>query len=136
MLNRVLAMGRLTRDPELSTTPSGAKKAVFSMAVDRNYKDRATGERGTDWLDVTAWRQTAEFAAQYLAKGRMVVVEGRLQTSSYTDREGIKRKSVVIVADSIYFADSRRAEGNAPQPAPPARQEYAELDDDNGELPF
>lgn len=141
MLNRVIVMGRLGRNPELNHTQTGIKVARFSLAVDRDFKDKTTGERATDWLDVVAWRQTAEFVAQYLTKGRMVVVEGRLQTNSYTDREGIKRKAVEIVADSIYFADSKASRpsdgGNAPEGSlPPGGQTEFEDADDDGQLPF
>ena len=143
MLNRVIVMGRLGRDPEKRYTQAGTPVAAFSLAVDRDFKDKTTGERTTDWLEVVAWRQTAEFACKYFAKGRMAAVEGRLQSRSYTDREGVKRRAVEIVADSIYFADSRTApppamsEGNADERSlPPAPQaEYQDLDDD-GQLPF
>ena len=91
MLNKIIVMGRLGRDPELRRTQAGTAVASFSLAVDRDFKDKTTGERACDWIDVVAWRQTGEFAARYLTKGRMVVVEGRLQMRDYTARDGSKR---------------------------------------------
>ncbi len=149
MLNRIVIMGRLTRDPELKQTPSGVGVASFTVAVDRDFKNRETGEKATDFIDCVAWRQTAEFASRYLTKGRMVAVEGRLQIREWTDREGGKRRSAEIVADNIYFGDSKPAGGGAPQrgasggaPAsgvpyqPSGPSAFAELGDDDGELPF
>ena len=143
MLNKVFMMGRLGRDPDVRYTNSGTKVASFSLAVDRDFKDKATGERVTDWVEIVAWRQTAEFASKWFRKGQMAVVEGRLQVRDYTDREGNKRRAVEIVADSIYFCGSREqsarpSEGNADESSCPPDQsgEYAELDDDDGKLPF
>lgn len=135
-LNRVCVMGRLTRDPELRRTNSGTAVTSFSLAVERDFKDKNTGERATDFLDVIAWRNTAEFVERYLEKGRQVVVEGRLQSRNWEDRDGHKRKAVEIVADSVYFADSKRSEGNGQVVSynPPA-QEFSEIEDDD-ELPF
>ena len=142
MLNKIIVMGRLGRDPELRRTQAGTAVASFSLAVDRDFKDKATGERACDWIDVVAWRQTGEFAARYLTKGRMVVVEGRLQMRDYTARDGSKRRAAEVVADSVYFADSRQtapppSEGNAYEAALPEgpSNELRDLDDD-GELPF
>ena len=139
MLNKVFIMGRLARDPELRRTQSGLSVASFTLAVDRDYKDKASGERGVDWIECTAWRQTADFVCKYFTKGRMAVVEGRLQISDWTDKDGIKRRKAEVVADQVYFGDSKPAgQGSAPPQnygAPPA-QEYTELDDDDGELPF
>ena len=142
MLNKIIVMGRLGRDPELRRTQAGTAVASFSLAVDRDFKDKTTGERACDWIDVVAWRQTGEFAARYLAKGRMVVVEGRLQMRDYTARDGSKRRAAEVVADSVYFADSRQtaptpSEGNACEAALPEgpSNELRDLDDD-GELPF
>ncbi len=142
MLNKIIVMGRLGRDPELRRTQAGTAVASFSLAVDRDFKDKTTGERACDWIDVVAWRQTGEFAARYLTKGRMVVVEGRLQMRDYTARDGSKRRAAEVVADSIYFADSRQtapppSEGNAYEAALPEgpSNELRDLDDD-GELPF
>ena len=161
MLNRIILMGRLARDPELRHTQTGTPVASFRLAVDRDFKDKTTGEKATDWIDVVAWRQTAEFVSRYFTKGRLAVVEGRLQMRDWTDRDGNKRTSAEVVADNVYFGDSKRdAEGGgyaAPSggyggpggyapPAAPANNAYAppasgdqfaELsDDDDGELPF
>ena len=130
MLNRVTIMGRLTRDPELRRTSSGTAVTSFTLAVDRDYKDKETGQRGTDWIDVVAWRQTAEFAAKYLSKGRMAVVEGRLQVRDWTDKEGGKRRAYEVIAENIYFADSPRKE------EPPTGTGFTELPEDDGDLPF
>ena len=108
MLNKIFIMGRLTRDPELRRTQTGTPVASFSLAVDRDFKDKTTGERATDFIDVVAWRQTAEFVTRYFAKGRMAVVEGRLQIRDWTDKEGGKRRSAEVIADQIYFGDSKR----------------------------
>lgn len=107
MLNKIFIMGRLTRDPELRTTNSGTSVASFSLAVDRNYKG-ADGEKETDFIDCVAWRQTGEFAAKYFAKGRMAVVEGRLQIRPWTDKEGNNRRSAEVIVDNMYFGDSKR----------------------------
>lgn len=107
MLNRIIIMGRLGKDPELRRTQQGTPVASFSLAVDRDFKDKGTGERVTDWIDVVAWRSTAEFVSKYFAKGRMAVVEGRLQMRDWTDREGNKRRSAEVVVDNVYFGDSK-----------------------------
>lgn len=108
MLNRVVLMGRLTKDPELRKTQSGLSVTSFTLAVDRDFKDKQSGEKSTDFIDVVAWRQTAEFACKYFSKGRMAVVEGRLQIRDWTDRDSGKRRSAEVVADSLYFGDSKR----------------------------
>ena len=108
MLNKIFLMGRLARDPELRRTQTGTPVASFRLAVDRDFKDKNTGERATDWIDVVAWRQTAEFVSRYFTKGRMAVVEGRLQIRDWTDKDGNKRTSAEVVADNVYFGDSRR----------------------------
>ena len=147
MLNRIVLMGRLTRDPELRHTPSGVAVASFSLAVDRDFKDKQTGEKSTDFIDVVAWRQTAEFVSRFFTKGRMAVVEGRLQIRDWTDREGGKRRSAEVVADNVYFGDSRRDSDAGSMPAPsaapgadytasPIFNQFAELDGDDGDLPF
>ena len=100
MLNKIFIMGRLTRDPELRTTNSGTSVASFSLAVDRNYKG-ADGEKETDFIDCVAWRQTGEFAAKYFTKGRMAVVEGRLQIRPWTDKEGNNRRSAEVIVDNM-----------------------------------
>ena len=140
MLNKIFIMGRLGRDPELRYTQAGKPVASFSLAVDRDYTDQATGKRPCDWVDVVAWDARARFVQQYFRKGRMAIVEGRLQVRDYTGRDGSKRRAVEVVADNVYFGDSKSAppsEGNADESALPAGQtgDFAELDDD-GELPF
>ena len=114
MLNHITVMGRLTRDPELRRTQSGTSVASFSIACDRDYKDKATGERPTDFLDIVAWRTTGEFVSKYFSQGRMAVVSGRLQMRFRSDKEGNKRRSAEIVADSVYFGDSKAKEGQKP----------------------
>ena len=145
MLNKVFIMGRLTRDPELRRTTSGTSVTSFSLAVDRDFKDKTTGERGTDFIDVVAWRQTGEFVSRYFAKGRMAVVEGRLQIRDWTDKEGNKRRNAEVVADNVYFGDSRREGDSFPAPgaaapsgfsAPAEGNQFSELSNDDGELPF
>lgn len=140
MLNHIVIMGRLARDPELRRTQTGTPVASFRLAVERDFKDKASGERIIDWIDVTAWSYTAEFVSKYFTKGRMAVVSGRLQMRDWTDKNGIKRTSAEIVADSVYWGDSRR-EGDgqsaaAPAEAYPPRQEFEALPNDDGELPF
>ena len=168
MLNHIVIMGRLARDPELRHTQTGTPVATFRLAVDRDYKDKTTGERGTDWIDVVAWRNTGEFVSRYLSKGRLAVVEGRLQMREWTDKEGNRRTTAEVVADNIYFGDSRREGGDAggygdrgygdrgygggsyggqaARPAAPAApadygipsgaDQFSELTDDDGDLPF
>ena len=146
MLNHIVIMGRLARDPELRRTQTGTPVASFRLAVDRDFKDKASGERITDWIDVTAWSYTAEFVSKYFTKGRMAVVSGRLQMRDWTDKNGIKRTSAEIVADSVYWGDSRRevdgqsAAAQAPgyqTPAYQPQQDFIELPDDgSGDLPF
>ena len=114
MLNHITVMGRLTRDPELRRTQSGTSVASFSIACDRDYKDKATGERPTDFLDIVAWRATGEFVSKYFSQGRMAVVSGRLQMRDWTDKEGNKRRSAEIVAENIYFGDSKTKEDQEP----------------------
>ena len=111
-LNRIIIMGRLTRDPELRRTQSGTSVTSFSLAVDRDFKSQS-GEKETDFIDIVAWRNTAEFVCNYFTKGRMAVVEGRLQIRDWTDRDGGKRRSAEVVADNVYFADSRRESAGA-----------------------
>ena len=113
MLNRIIIMGRLARDPELRRTQNGTPVASFRLAVDRDFYDKATGERSTDWIDVVAWRATAEFVSRFFTKGRMAVVEGRLQMRDWTDKDGNKRVAAEVVAENVYFGDSKR-DGEAP----------------------
>ncbi|MGI5963658.1 MAG: single-stranded DNA-binding protein [Lawsonibacter sp.] len=143
MLNRCIVMGRLGKDPEKRYTQSNTTVASFTLAVERDFRDKQSGERVTDWLDVVAWRQTAEFVCKHFSKGRMAIVEGRLQNRTYTDREGNQRKVVEIVADNVYFGDSRLAtaapssHGNADERMFPSQESgsYTELEEE-GELPF
>lgn len=140
MLNRIVLMGRLTRDPELRHTQSGTAVAGFSLAVERDFKGD-TGDRETDFIDCVAWRSTAEFVSRYLSKGRMAIVDGRLQMRDWTDRDGNKRRSAEVVADHVYFGDSKREAGTS-QGQITAYQSSGEVDafeelkDDDGELPF
>ena len=108
MLNHITIMGRLTRDPELRRTGSGIAVASFSLAVDRDYSPKDGGERETDFIDCVAWRQTGEFVSKYFTKGRMAVVSGRLQIRNWNDKDGNKRRSAEVVADNVYFGDSKR----------------------------
>lgn len=161
MLNHIVLMGRLTRDPELRRTGTGVAVASFSLAVDRDYA-ASNGERETDFIDVVAWRSTAEFVSKYFTKGRMAVVSGRLQIRPWTDKEGNKRRSAEVVADNVYFGDSRRdgdssngyaaapSYGAAPAAPAPAQYGYAPvapaapapasdfsmIEDDDSQLPF
>ena len=132
MLNRIIVMGRLTRDPELRRTNSGNAVTSFTVAVDRDFKSQS-GEKETDFIDVVVWRNTAEFVSKYFSKGRMAVVEGRLQLRDWTDKDGNKRRTAEIVADSVYFGDSKRDGGGATQSEPQGG--FSEIEDD-GDLPF
>lgn len=148
MLNRIILMGRLTRDPELRHTQSGVAVASFSLAVDRDFKPKDGSEKETDFIDIVAWRGTAEFVSKYFTKGRQAVVEGRLQIRDWTDKEGGKRRSAEVVADNVYFGDSKRdgdSGGSYSRPAPstpnygspsPESDQFSELTEDDGELPF
>ena len=158
MLNHITIMGRLTRDPELRRTGSGIAVASFTLAVDRDFGKNDNGERETDFIDCVAWRQTGEFVSKYFTKGRMAVVSGRLQIRGWTDKDGNKRRTAEVVADNVYFGDSKRDNegssfagnsygsnpyGSAPAPAyggysapsSPA-SDFAMLDDDDAQLPF
>jgi len=147
MLNRITIMGRLTSDPELRHTATGTAVASFGLAVNRDFKEKATGERTTDFIDVVAWRATAEFVSRYFTKGRMAVVEGRLQIRDWTDKEGNRRRSAEVVADNVYFGDSKPNDGSGGYPTPnsnyantaaPEQPEgqFAELGEEDGDLPF
>ena len=148
MLNHIVLMGRLTRDPELRRTGSGVAVASFAIAVDRDFSGKDSGEKETDFIECVAWRQTGEFVSKYFTKGRMIVVSGRLQVRSWTDKDGNKRRTAEVVADNCYFGDSKREEstGNSygggytapalPEyPTTPAL-DFAMLDDDDAQLPF
>ncbi len=108
MLNHITIMGRLTRDPELRRTGTGIAVASFTVAVDRDFGKNENGEKETDFIDCVAWRNTAEYVSKYATKGRMVAVSGRLQIRGWTDKDGNKRRTAEVVADNIYFGDSRR----------------------------
>ena len=152
MLNKIFIMGRLTRDPELRRTQSGTAVTSFSLAVDRDFKSQS-GEKETDFIDVVAWRSTAEFVAKYFTKGRMAVVEGRLQIRDWKDKDGNNRRSAEVVADNIYFGDSKRDGAGSYDSAPAYGASYgapaggyaapmggpsafAEIDEEDGDLPF
>ena len=157
MLNHIVLMGRLTRDPELRRTGSGVAVASFTLAVDRDFGNRESGEKETDFIDIVAWRSTAEFVSKYFAKGRMAVVTGRLQIRNWQDKEGNKRRSAEVVADNVYFGDSKRDNASNPSfdsgyssggsfqsgsyasggyTAPAPSSDFAMLEEDDPELPF
>ena len=158
MLNKIIIMGRLTRDPELRRTGSGTAVTSFSLAVDRDFKSQS-GEKETDFIDVVAWRSTAEFVSKYFTKGRMAVVSGRLQIRNWNDKDGNKRRSAEVVADNVYFGDSKRDNqdggytGSAPAyggysapaqqsgsyaapSAPAPASGFSMIEDDDSQLPF
>ena len=138
MLNKIVLMGRLTRDPELCKTGSGTAVTSFTLAVDRDFKTQ-DGEKETDFIDIVAWRGTAEFVFKYLSKGRMAVVEGRLQIRNWTDKDGGKRRSAEVIADNVYFGDSKRnvSELGTQSESPAQDGGFQELgEDEGGELPF
>ena len=150
MLNHITLMGRLTRDPELRRTGSGVAVASFTIAVDRDFGKNENGEKETDFIDCVAWRQTGEFVSKYFTKGRMAVVSGRLQIRPWTDKDGNKRRTAEVVADNVYFGDSRREGDNVGGYAAPAAggfggysapasapaSDFAMLEDDDAQLPF
>ena len=140
MLNTIILMGRLTRDPELRRTQSGTSVASFSLAVERDFKSQS-GEKETDFIDIVAWRNTADFVSKYFTKGRMAIVEGRLQIRDWTDKDGGKRRSAEVIADNVYFGDSKRdgdAGGyhTAGRPVDVSANDFAEIGEEDGELPF
>lgn len=175
MLNKVFLQGRLVADPELRHTSNGVATASFRLAVERDFKDKESGERKADFVSVVTWRQIAENVSRYFTKGRMAIVEGKLQTRDYTDRDGNRRFVTEVVADNVYFGDSKKDDrgaapstggnhssyGAPPQQAPggsygapqqayggygsygsnayptaPGPDQFADLTDDDGELPF
>ena len=139
MLNHITIMGRLTRDPELRRTGSGIAVASFTLAVDRDFSGKDGGEKEVDFIDCTAWRQTGEFVSKYFGKGRMAVVSGRLQIRKWTDKDGNNRRTAEIVADNVYFGDSKKdSPGDATASAPVAApaSDFAMLEDDDANLPF
>ena len=147
-MNQIVLMGRLVRDPELRHTPNQIPVASFTLAVDRGYTPKDGGERITDFIDIVAWRNTAEFVSRYFTKGQMAAVSGKLQIKDWTDKEGNKRRSAEVVADNVYFTESKKNRDNnlasddnkgdfeSGYTTPVTGSEFAELDLDDGELPF
>ena len=131
-MNQIVLMGRLTRDPELRHTQSGTAVASFTLAVDRQQNKDV--EKQTDFIDIVAWRNTAEFVSKYFVKGQMAAVTGRLQLRNWTDKDGNKRVSAEVVADNIYFTESKKSRTESAEQ--PAEVEFAELDEDDGDPPF
>ena len=150
MLNHITIMGRFVRDPELRRTGNGIAVASFTLAVDRDFKSSNGGDKEVDFIDCVAWRQAGEFVSKYFTRGRMAVVSGRLQIRSWTDKDGNKRRTAEVVADNVYFADSKsdNASSGTQQSAPaiygtPAysapsypASDFAMLEDDDAQLPF
>ena len=144
MLNHIVLMGRLTRDPELRRTGSGVAVTSFTVAVDRDFSSKDSGEKETDFIDCVAWRQTGEFVSKYFTKGRMAVVSGRLQIRNWTDKDSNKRRTAEVIADNVYFGDSKKEETDNgytgfiknPDPQPAPANDFAALDDDDAQLPF
>lgn len=130
MLNHIVIMGRLGKDPELRRTQSGVAVATFNVAVDRDFKDKDTGQRVTDWITCVAWRSTAEFVEKYFSKGSQVLVAGRLQMRDWTDKDGNKRISAEVQAENVYFAGAKTEGGQRELP------EFEVMDDDDTNLPF
>ena len=141
MLNHITIMGRMVRDPELRRTGSGVAVASFTLAVDRDFSGKDGGEKETDFIDCVAWRNTGEFVAKHFTKGRMAVASGRLQIRAWTDKDGNKRRTAEVVADNVYFGDSKRdGDNSAPTAnyggyAQPQAPDYAQITDD-AQLPF
>ena len=138
MLNRIILMGRLTRDPELRRTPNDIAVVSFSIACDRDYAAQGA-ERETDFIDIVAWRGTAEFVEKYFSKGRMIVVAGRLQIRNWEDKDGNKRRSAEVVAESVYFGDSKRDGDGGKTNAEPTYDPtggFSQIDGDDEDLPF
>ena len=147
MLNHITIMGRIVRDPELRRTGNDIAVASFTLAVDRDFAPKDGGEKETDFIDCVAWRKTGEFVAKYFPKGRMAVVSGRLQIRTWTDKDGNKRKAAEIVADNVYFGESKQsrehnaqesdnAPGSYSGPASVPSKDYSVLEDDDAQLPF
>ena len=141
MLNKVVIMGRFTKDPELRRTGSGTAVTSFSLACDRDFKSQS-GDKETDFIEVVAWKNTAEFVSKYFSKGRMAVVEGRLQIRDWTDKSGNKRTTAEVVADNVYFADSKRSESNDNQKenfnalSGRLSDDFVPISEEDGEIPF
>ena len=150
MLNHITIMGRFVRDPEMRRTGSGIAVTSFTLAVDRDFKSGNSGEKEVDFIDCVAWRQAGEFVSKYFSRGRMAVVSGRLQIRSWTDKDGNKRRTAEVIADNVYFADSKtEAASAAPQSSAPANygtpaysapnypaSDFQMLEDDDAQLPF
>ena len=141
MLNKVVIMGRFTKDPELRRTGSGTAVTSFSLACDRDFKSQS-GEKETDFIEVVAWKNTAEFVSKYFGKGRMAVVDGRLQIRDWTDKDGNKRTTAEVVADNVYFADSKRSESDDNQKenfnalSGRLSNDFVPISEEDGETPF
>lgn len=131
MLNKCFLLGRLTKDPEIRRTNGGTAVTSFTLAVDRDFK--TNGEKNTDFIEVVAWRNTAEFVSKYFSKGRMAIVEGRLQIRDWTDKNGNKRRTAEVVADNVYFGDSKKENKEEPEYK---QADLAEISEEDGELPF
>lgn len=131
MLNKCFLLGRLTKDPEIRRTNGGTAVTSFTLAVDRDFK--TNGEKDTDFIEVVAWRNTAEFVSKYFSKGRMAIVEGRLQIRDWTDKNGNKRRTAEVVADNVYFGDSKKDSKEEPEYK---QADFAEISEEDGELPF
>ena len=134
MLNKIFLQGRLVADPDLRHTQSGVAVATFRLAVDRDFKDKETGERKADFINCVAWRGTGEFVAGYFRKGRMAIVEGKMQSRTYDDRDGNRRNTIEVVADNVYFGDSKRDDGGS-KPEEFREPEFTDAPDDDG-CPF
>ena len=141
MLNKVVIMGRFTKDPELRRTGSGTSVTSFSLACDRDFKSQS-GDKETDFIEVVAWKNTAEFVSKYFSKGRMAVVDGRLQIRDWTDKAGNKRTTAEVVAGNVYFADSKRSESNENQKenfnalSGRLSDDFVPASEEDGEIPF
>ena len=141
MLNKIILMGRLAREPELKRTTSGTAVTSFSLAVDRDFKSQS-GEKETDWIDCVAWRGTAATVCKYFTKGRMMIVVGRLQIRDWTDKDGGKRRSAEVNAENVYFADSKRSEYNDSQKenfnalSGRLSDDFVPISEEDGEIPF
>ena len=136
MLNKVFLQGRLVADPELRHTQQGTPVASYRLAVDRDYKSKDSNAKNTDFVNIVSWRNTAEFVSRYFTKGRMMLVEGRLQMRSYTDKDGNRRVAAEVVTDNVHFADSRKDGSNNEDGSLQESAGFEELADDDGDLPF
>ena len=136
MLNKVFLQGRLVADPELRHTQQGTPVASYRLAVDRDYKSKDSNAQNADFVNIVSWRNTAEFVSRYFTKGRMMLVEGRLQMRSYTDKDGNRRVAAEVVTDNVHFADSRKDGSNNEDGSLQESAGFEELADDDGDLPF